>query len=59
METLSFTFGMLTVIGVASVAVIVVGLVKVFKMQNKIENTFVRIDPEWRGCDFKYKGWVK
>ena len=28
-------------------------------LQNKIENTFVRIDPEWRGCDFKYKGWVK
>ncbi len=25
----------------------------------KIENIFVRIDPEWRGCDFKYKGWVK
>lgn len=28
-------------------------------LQNKIENIFVRIDPEWRGCDFKYKGWVK
>lgn len=26
---------------------------------NKIDNIFVRIDPEWRGCDFKYKGWVK
>lgn len=28
-------------------------------LQNKIENIFVRIDPDWRGCDFKYKGWVK
>ena len=29
------------------------------KDKDKIENIFVRIDPDWRGCDFKYKGWVK
>lgn len=28
-------------------------------LQNKIDNIFVRIDPQWKGCDFKYKGWVK
>lgn len=28
-------------------------------LQNKINSTFVRIDPDWKGCDFKYKGWVK
>lgn len=25
----------------------------------KIETTYVRIDPDWQGCDFKYKGWIK
>lgn len=38
METLSFAFGMLTMVGVALATVVVVGIVKVFKMQNKIEN---------------------
>ena len=28
-------------------------------LRKKIENIYVRIDPAWRGCDFKYKGWVK
>ncbi|MDR1518381.1 MAG: peptidylprolyl isomerase [Dysgonamonadaceae bacterium] len=28
-------------------------------LQKKIKTTYVRIDPEWKGCDFKYKGWVK
>lgn len=28
-------------------------------LQNKIDDIYVRIDPDWRGCDFKYKGWVK
>lgn len=28
-------------------------------LQQKIENIYVRIDPDWRGCDYKYKGWVK
>ena len=28
-------------------------------LQNKINSIYVHIDPEWRGCDFKYKGWVK
>lgn len=38
METLSFAFGVLTVVGVALATAVVVGIVKVFKMQNKIEN---------------------
>ena len=28
-------------------------------LQKKIKITYVRIDPDWKGCDFKYKGWVK
>lgn len=28
-------------------------------LKQKIEDIYVRIDPDWRGCDFKYKGWVK
>lgn len=28
-------------------------------LQKKINDIFVRIDPDWRGCDFKYQGWVK
>ncbi|MCM1034167.1 MAG: peptidylprolyl isomerase [Paludibacter sp.] len=26
---------------------------------NKQKETYVSIDPEWRGCDFEYPGWVK
>jgi len=26
---------------------------------SKIKNTYVRIDPAWKNCDFKYKGWLK
>lgn len=25
----------------------------------KQKNTYVRINPEWRKCDFKYPGWIK
>lgn len=25
----------------------------------KIEQTYVRIDPAWQGCELKYKGWLK
>lgn len=25
----------------------------------KQRSTFIRINPEWRGCDFEYPGWVK
>lgn len=25
----------------------------------KIQDTYVRIEDGWRGCDFKYKGWIK
>lgn len=28
-------------------------------LQKKIENIYVRIDSNWKGCDFKYKGWLK
>lgn len=28
-------------------------------LQEKIKNTYVRIDEAWKGCDFKYKGWIK
>lgn len=28
-------------------------------LQEKIRNTYVRIDDNWKGCDFKYKGWIK
>jgi hypothetical protein len=36
METLSFAFGMLTVIGVALAAAVVVGIVKVFRMEKRM-----------------------
>lgn len=39
METLSFAFGMLTMIGVALAAVVVVGIVKVFRMQSTLKST--------------------
>ena len=28
-------------------------------LDNKIANTYVRIEPEWRNCEFTHKGWVK
>lgn len=28
-------------------------------IKEKIRTTYVRISPEWRNCDFEYKGWVK
>ena len=28
-------------------------------IKEKIASTYVRISPDWRGCDFKYKGWIK
>lgn len=28
-------------------------------LQKKIDRTYVRIDPDWQGCEFKYKGWQK
>ena len=37
METLSFTFGVLATVAVIAIAVLVVGAVKVLKMQNKID----------------------
>lgn len=28
-------------------------------LQNKIKNTYVRIDDNWVNCDFQYTGWIK
>lgn len=28
-------------------------------LQEKIRKTYVRIDPKWQGCEYKYKGWLK
>ena len=28
-------------------------------IQDKINTTYIRINPDWRNCQFKYKGWVK
>ena len=28
-------------------------------LENKIKETYVRIEPGWNNCDFKYEGWVK
>ena len=27
-------------------------------LENKIKDTYVRIEEGWRGCDFKHKGWM-
>lgn len=43
METLSFTFGVLTVIAVASIAVVIVGMLRVVKMQKEIGNMSLEI----------------
>ena len=28
-------------------------------LQAKIDRTYVRIDPAWRNCEFKYDGWLR
>ena len=28
-------------------------------IREKQKSTYVRINPDWRNCDFKYPGWVK
>ena len=28
-------------------------------VQDKIKNTYVRIDDRYKGCDFEYEGWIK
>ena len=28
-------------------------------LKDKIKSTFVRIDENWRKCDFRYDGWIK
>ena len=28
-------------------------------VQDKIKNTYVRIDDRYKGCDFDYEGWIK
>ena len=44
METLSFAFGVLSVVAVVLVTVVAVGIVKVFKMQNNIDNLHRIVD---------------
>lgn len=28
-------------------------------LEKKIEETYVRIEPAWRNCEFRHKGWIK
>ncbi len=28
-------------------------------IQDKVKSTYVKINPDWRNCDFHYSGWVK
>lgn len=28
-------------------------------IREKIKKTYIRIDPDWRGCKFQYQGWIK
>ena len=28
-------------------------------LKNKIKTTYVRIDENWKNCDFRYEGWVR
>ena len=28
-------------------------------LKNKIKTTYVRIDENWRNCEFKYEGWIR
>ena len=28
-------------------------------LENKIKNTYVRIEDGWRNCDFEHSGWIK
>ena len=28
-------------------------------IKKKIQDTYIYIDPQWRGCDFQFPGWVK
>jgi hypothetical protein len=28
-------------------------------LEKKIKDTYVRIEPGWRNCEFTHKGWIK
>lgn len=28
-------------------------------IKEKIQKTYIKIDPAWKNCDFKYSGWIK
>lgn len=28
-------------------------------LENKIKNTYVKIEPSWQNCEFHYEGWIK
>ena len=48
METLSFTFGVLSVVAVIFVAVIVLGIVKVLKQQKQIDYLQSELERVWQ-----------
>ena len=48
METLSFTFGVLSVVAVIFVAVIVLGIVKVVKQQKQINSLQSELERVWQ-----------
>lgn len=28
-------------------------------LEKKIKETYVRVEPSWQNCEFKYQGWIK
>ena len=28
-------------------------------IKEKQKSTYIRINPDWRDCDFQYEGWIK
>jgi hypothetical protein len=49
METMYFTFGILTMVAVISIGAIVYGVVKVFKMEKQIKH--LQEDTQWKFID--------
>lgn len=48
METLSFTFGMLTIVAIVTIIVVVVGVVEVVKLKRETENINLAMDNIYR-----------
>jgi len=49
METMYFTFGVLTMIAMLAVAVVVYGIMKVFKMEKQVK--YLQEDTQWKFID--------